>query len=210
MIPHAGNCEIEITGQVTRQLDWDGKPIMQLLWDKRSQIDGERRGIENLNTIGAPYLYYLINKGIDQGEIKENLKLVSTNWTWSNDLESQIRFIDSRRVLVLPKHSWQGDIQVRNSQISKLLDLRNYAESLGFCLGYIDYLDPKTQTFYGKELGVELYCAGISSTEVPYSPIPARVYFHEIRHNTWRGIYNWSLVCSLLRQTNRHIESRAD
>jgi hypothetical protein len=179
VIPHAGNCEIEIAGQVNRQLDWKGEPLIQLLWDKKSQIDGERRGIDNLYTIGAPYLYYLVNKGGRPDEIKGNFRLIAENWCWGDDPKAQIESIESKKILILPKHSWQGDLQVRNSQFSKLIELRKRTESLAFCLGYLDYLDPRKHTFYGKELGIEIFCAGISSTEIPYSQIPARINFYE-------------------------------
>lgn len=178
-IPHSGHSTAVKEGRVRPEFDWNGRPLLQAIWNSETYKDATSQGITNLVTIGATYLYSLANLKIETDSVVNNLDNISKNWAWSLNEPEQREFMRGKRVLILPSHSWEGDVNFKVGQRSKMLELCNSAEKIAFCLGYLDFLDPKKRLFYGSDHFIEIHCAGIAFTSILHSPAPARVNFFE-------------------------------
>ncbi len=178
-LSHSGHTPAVDEGRVQLEFDWNGKPLLQALWNEENFNDASSRGISNLVTIGATYLYSLANSGIDIHAVKENIEKICTDWNWGAELDRQKACMQGRRVLILPTHSWEGDVTFNFGRRSKLLELQNHSTSISFCLGYLDYLDPQKRLFYGAEESIELECAGLAFASIQNTPAPARENFFQ-------------------------------
>jgi hypothetical protein len=178
-LPHSGHSTAVEEGRIRPEYDWNGRPLLQAIWNSETHEDAGIQGITNVVTIGATYLYSLANLDLQKHNIVDNIYKISKNWSWGLNLHQQREFMNGKKVLILPTHSWEGDVNLNISERSKMLSIGNYTEKLSFCLGYLDYLDTKKRAFYGSGESIELYCAGIASTAILHSPTPSRTNFFE-------------------------------
>jgi hypothetical protein len=153
----------------------DEKPLLQILWRSDAEREAELNGIRNVKSIGATGLYALSNIGHGIDKSISNIENFAYNYFWGKSTEELLNYFQDKKILVMPFHSWDGDVIEHDTQkieFLKALDPTN----VRICLGYLDFCDPKVRRLYS-QFGWETLCAGVRASKAFASPAGGRVGF---------------------------------
>lgn len=180
-IPHGGVSPASID-PINRIDDDNGNPILQLRWRHDSDVEAEEANIKNVTPIGAPFLYALSNLGYTPEQISYQIQKSVGNFDWPRESSEQSKYLsESKNILYMPLHSWDGDVHVHQiPKDSPLTKLRN--SKITVLLGFLDFCDPDTRNAYA-ELGWNVECAGVRSSKITGSPAGGRNSFLYNLHN---------------------------
>lgn len=174
VVSHAKHLPFELD-PIYKLIDRNSNPILQLLWRTDAEIEAKKNEIANVRSIGAPGLYALANLGQKISETKSNIFKVSENRFWSQSNPEIIDFLSGKKILVMPLHSWDGDVVKHTGINFQFLNVLEPSK-VTVCLSYLDFCDPKIRNLYLK-FGWKVECAGIRASKEFGSPAGGRMRF---------------------------------
>jgi hypothetical protein len=139
------------------------KPYPVLSWSKRSEIALKNQSKRPVFTIGSPWSHLLRSIGI-------NLRTLNPY--------PQPSPAQNSTILYMPSHSIYGGTAVHNFKIDKLRE-RFDPESVTVCLFWLDFINPKTYSFFSEQ-NCDVICMGFkgaSANDHPWSDVGGRVEF---------------------------------
>lgn len=171
VIPH-GKVAPHFLDPITACFDNSGEELLTLLWRDDAVKEANEANIWNVDAIGSPILYAMLNLKFDKVQIKRNV-IRAIEIAQRIDHESDL--LNFKKILYMPCHSWDGEVIAHKIDDQYIINKFNPSQ-VTVLLGYLDFCNPVTFAYY-KKLGFEIACCGVRASKVAGSPAGGRERF---------------------------------